>query len=349
MKLPPFILLLVISLALFSGCSKPDLITTAPELPLTAPTRWPVPTPPPSLPEPVMPGISDYADYYPDSMSTEEITSDFTRSFHSKDPRLVWTTLRWTRKDLVVKFRNGRTLGLFSTIAKYAHARTMAEAKHCSSSQDFRLLSVTGNIIGFEHTDSTYGQGCSASVYSYWRFVSIDLAKMGSLDYPLDPEEYPVLRESTARLSLADLFGENEVLAALLANPSVAQTLSENETPAPTGLKEFVKLFGYSGYRFGQHTLLLELDFPLRFVFKGVEEGKVVVAISLTPGAHSMQAVQKGIDIRLPIPARLRKDILAAASGQNGFLMNETKTSAGTGYTDLEFGPKVEWVDKSGK
>jgi hypothetical protein len=315
------ILILLVISVIAAACGDNSAASRTSPVPSASPASAPTPE------------IGEGVPYYQD---TEWSDAMFSWSYRSKDPRLVWESLRWNKKDLAVKFKDGRTLGLFSKIAKESDAKTKANEPRCETSHSFRLLSVVGNIIGFEHTDSVVGVGCAGSAYSYWRFVSIDLAKKGSISYPLEPENYPepVIHSPTARVSLADLFEEKDIVAALAANPEVAEIISKNETPAPERLEEFI------GYRFGKGALELERDFPLRFVFRGIENGKVIVRISLEPCAHVFQALQHGIDMALPIPIRLRKDILAAASRENGFLMKDAKGVLGSGYTEYEFEPR---------
>ena len=253
---------MLICLAILTACGRSDRVSTAPELPpAPVPSASPASAPTPERGE----GVPHYQD-------TEWSAEAFSWSYRLRDPRLVWESIKWNKKDLVVKFKNGRTLGLFSKIAKESDAKTKAVEPRCETWHSFRLLSVVGNIIGFEHEDSTLGVGCAASVYSYWRFVSIDLAKKGRISYPLEPENYPepVIHSPTARVGLADLFEEKDILAALEANPEVAEIISQNKITAPGSLDEFIRHFTY---RFGNGALELERDFPLRFVFRGVENG----------------------------------------------------------------------------
>jgi hypothetical protein len=283
-------------------------------------------------------------------MDTEWSDEPFEWDYKAGARSSKWSRLIWNKRDLFVNYRGGKVLGFFSTIARSEYNKLLAagHTEHCIRTHSFRLLAVIGNIISFEHESSMFGEGCNASVYSEWQFASIDLGKKGGVSYPDISENdwpAPVMRSSTRMLSLTELFDEKELLAALLANAKVAAVITENGGQTPASLKEFVKFFTDRNYMF-DHVFSLERDFLLRFVFRGIENDKVKVRISLSPASHALQALQDYIEISLPLPARLRKALLAADSRKQGFLMKDAKTIAGSGCSEFEFGPAVEFPHK---
>lgn len=256
------------------------------------------------------------------------------------------SSFEWDGKDLFVQRRGEKKQGIFSQLARnnFLSASKEITVSGCEFSHYFSLLSVVGSIVSFEHET---GVICGIPV-SDWRFSSLELDKAGEFIYPT--QEKSAKKEANGLpskiVSLLELFSDDEITAALLANQRISQEISKaiakgNLTETPLNLREFNMYFTKRDYeKFGSY-LFFDEDYLTRFVFHHLSGDKVVVRISLTPtSGSSRSAVREHIEILLPVPKTLRSSLLRADSGKEGFLMKDAPKHVGTSAAKFEFSGK---------
>jgi hypothetical protein len=254
------------------------------------------------------------------------------RPWRAKDGNL---TLDWDGGDLSAVVNGREVSHIFRRISNARTARIRRDSGYndCEVSHSFRLASVVGYLVSFEQSEVMF---CGTTSID-WRYTSIDLQKLSKLDLPSFSElenDDPLNRPGTPLISLADWFTEDDIFQALLANKEIAAGLARAVNlgtlkQPPSNLFEFRKLFTSIDYdTFG--NLFFEEDFLTRFAFHHMDGEKVYIWISLTPTSHAAQAGQHHLEIALPIPEKLRSDLLQSKSQMMGFLMTDAHLKVGT-------------------
>ncbi len=189
----------------------------------------------------------------------------------------------WDTKDLSVQIKEIK-LKLFSEIAESHHRSLLRSASDqgCEDGHFFRLSSVVGNLVSFEHE---IGFSCGAVTSSDWRYATIDVAKEGNLAYPKTRVPDGKTRGgnvSSKVLNLSELFSEDDILSAFLANKMVSDEISKaldkrTITSPPKTMADFSELFTKTDYSLFDGSFYLASDFLSRFAFNRIEAGKVAV------------------------------------------------------------------------
>lgn len=252
--------------------------------------------------------------------------------------------LEWDGKDLYFRERSREKQGVFSLLARNLNRSlsSTADLKGCDDTHHFRLLSVVGTVISFEHEN---GFICGTTSEK-WRYTSIDLNKPGDIMYLNSSEaqnEKRFIQPSSSKLiSLKELFPEDDILSGLLANQLISQEIinainDKRIITTPQNLSEFGKFFTKFDYSKFGGDFYLEKDFLTRFAFKDIRENKVSICISLTPTTHANSANHEYIEIYLPIPQKLQKFLELAASEKEGFLIKDARDKVGNKFASFKF------------
>ena len=252
-------------------------------------------------------------------------------------------SLDWDGNDLYLQIRGGKRQGIFAQIAynDYKSLRKNPDSRNCSNSHYFRVLSVVGSIVSFEHEN---GLTCGTSS-AQWKYASMDLKKMGDFAYTsFERAESRNAMEipSTKMVALTELFSGTELLTAFLANQSISHEIStalgENALQSsPRTLSEFSDFFCKFDYSKFGGDFYLEPDFLTRFAFHHIEGEKIAIWISLTPTSHAAQAEQEHLEIFLPIPDQMRQHLSSAELRRKSFLMKDARQAIGSSYAKFDF------------
>ncbi len=182
----------------------------------------------------------------------------------------IWTgssggfSWAWTDRDLRASV-GGRRVWSGRTVPE----RDAARMSECTEySVGMSLLSVVGPVASYEETTSWYCPG-AAHPSGYTAYVAVDATR------------------PRARPKLTDWFREEDVRAALLADPVVRRTLAEAEVRTPPArLDALVKALSEASpgceYSFPE-------DLLSRFAFHHLEGGKVAVRLGLSHGCEVMR------------------------------------------------------------
>jgi hypothetical protein len=243
-------------------------------------------------------------------------------------------TITWDGKDLFLTKNKGKKYGIFSTIAQnyYRFKQIEPANRGCYNGHFFRVLSIVGKIMSFEHEGDFSCQGA----YLFWRYGSIDLDKPGDLVFPRSGEA------GAKMVKLTDFYSENDILSVLLANREISDgistAVSQKRIPVrPKTLTEFTESVTDWEIDKPNYEVGFEPDYLTRFVFHHIEGENVAIWISLTPTLHAYQAVHDHIEILLPIPDKLRQPLISADSKQMGFLFKDAEGLVGTSFTSFEY------------
>jgi hypothetical protein len=205
--------------------------------------------------------------------------------------------------------------------------------EHITYERKFTLLSVVGSIVSLK--DELYYE-ITPSAHPGWeiRFTAIDLAKPGKVPDTWANEEGLNLKKLGKVAKLTDYFPEQGVLKALLNHASIQEALPEESPQSLAKLFDFLKgqRIEIQGdpYTFPQ-------DFLTRFAFHHLEGDRVAVRLGLLSGEGAARGWHAELGLLLPIPPALKKSLSLAASGQEGFLMENRKKLAGEAVTLITF------------
>ena len=231
--------------------------------------------------------------------------------------RTFWTggsggfTFAWTDRDLRASVGTRRVWT--------ARTGPEKEARTMSGCTDYEvtvtLLSVVGSVASYEETTSWYCTG-AAHPSAYTTYRAVDASR------PQAPAK------------LTDWFPEQEVRAALLADPLVrkALTAARVRTP-PARLTALVQTLSEAP---SECEYAFSDDLLTRFAFHHLEGGKVAVRLGLSHGCEVMRGRLTQLGILLPIPERLKAPLAQAAAGRQGFLADRGRTIAGDRTTELQ-------------
>ena len=211
----------------------------------------------------------------------------------------------------------------------------------------FRLLSVVGSLVSFEDNLDAYSKILKMPAkenFAYRdviesRFLTIDLAKPGELSNLVE-DDLPTTEVDPAHpgkaVLLTDLFAEQDILQALLKDAVINRALSlakeSKQIKQPTNLTELMTLLeGNLGVN--NCPFSFSDDYLTRFAFHHLENDKVAVRLSLTPGNQACHGQKAQLGLLLPIPPSLKESLALADSNKQGFLMRQQA---------IKFTPKQE-------
>lgn len=261
-----------------------------------------------------------------------------------KTQPVIWTgksggfEIRWTTADIQARPLNQPDRLVFSA-ARLAHRgfQTFISPPNLDGSEErvtyerkFTLLSVVGSIISLKD-ELYYNIQPSAHPGLETRFTAIDLAKSGEVVY-VSPPEADLFELDLAKLGkvakLTDYFPEEEVLKALLNNAIIQE---EYGGESPQSLAELLTLL--KGLLINEIPYLFPRDFLTRFAFHHPEGENVAVRLGLPSVGGAARGLHAELNLLLPIPPALKKSLTLAASGKEGFLMEDQRKVAGDGGT----------------
>jgi hypothetical protein len=249
--------------------------------------------------------------------------------------QLIWEgtsggfQIRWTTRD-VAATKAGASEGAAFSLARdltaayerEAAARAADEAKTggpspanpCTWQGKVEVLSIVGSIVSYRVTRSITCEH-EAHPSGESRLVSIDLATAGATGGSPKP------------LTLADLFSEASVLAALRNDPLVKQVIRSDEDAAKTLPGLVQALSSGPPVLDDKACFAFPDDLLSRFAFHHLEDGSVAVRVGL-PGAAPCRENLTFLGILLPVPRSLSEALAAAATKSEGFLMKDPPASA---------------------
>lgn len=260
--------------------------------------------------------------------------------------------MRWTTSDISAQLSDKNAQMLFSVIplAKRGFEVFSAVMKDpgagtagadCSYERSFRVLSVVGSLVSLEDGSYAFCQGWAHPAMET-RWTAIDLAKPGDVAYASTDGLAPIdidLTKLGKVVMLTDVFAEDAILNALLADPIIKQALQHIGTlTSPHTLHDLPKLLENRSLEAGDCVFRLPVDVLTRFVFHHVEKDHVAVRLGLPPNAEACRTQHARLGVLLPIPASLKTSLALAASGKEGFLMKNQKKIAGNQTTTVAFG-----------
>lgn len=194
----------------------------------------------------------------------------------------------------------------------------------CSYAETFRLLGVVGSLISYEASQDSY---CAdASGRWAWPHPSVDTAY-----HVID------LKHAATPLKLTDLFPENEILEALLADPLVKKAFTENRiTKRPQTLGELLAICEEKSLSFQPLGITSRspkgctFTFPEnaleQFAFHHLEKDNVAVRIRLQPDSGACRTALAELGLLLSIPESLKPMFVEAEQDRQGFLMKDVFT-----------------------
>ncbi len=222
----------------------------------------------------------------------------------------------------------------------------------------FKLLSIVGSLISFEDNldaSSKIYKMPSREVYAYRdkiesRFLTIDLAKTGDLNYSVEDGEPTGEIDSTQTgkaVFLTDLFSEQDILRALLNDAVIKRALSKaKKGKPPMSLSELTSRLEEQDLIAGNCVFYLPDDYLTRFAFHHIENNKIAVRLSLQPTIQACRGQKAQLGLLLPIPTALNKSLALADSAKQGFLMkrqemtNKLKEETYVGFDENDAPPK---------
>jgi hypothetical protein len=242
--------------------------------------------------------------------------------------KIIWTgrsggySWRWTTQDITARSKPNTEPPRFSAIAplKKEIGEGVVRGDY-EDRQEYRerltVLSVVGSIVSYER--ASYDDLGGAHPHLYTRYIAADVSR----------EKGPV--------KLTDLFPDKDVLKAFLADPLVRKALERLKAEKdPKTTEELVRQLSReestpddSVYQFGP-------DLLNRFAFHHLEGDRVAVRIGLSHKSELSRGTLTQVGLLLPVSSRMKGRLARAASGDEGFLMDEAKKRFGDQCTLLE-------------
>lgn len=263
----------------------------------------------------------------------------------SKLEKTIWAgrsgvfKLRWTTSDITASSSSNQADVRFSakdlaTRGFQEFAALLEEGANCFSDRTFTVLSVVGSIVSFR--DNSSGMCVpSAHPFGETRFTSIDLARPDGVAYKELTMNVDLTNPGKI-VRLSDLFPEEDILNAMLADPLVKRALAEDKIVAPPKtLAQFVNTFTRAGLS-NKECYSVSVDLLTRFAFHHLENDRVAVRLGLS-GTSLCRENLTQIGILLPIPPSLKTALKLAESGKEGFLMKDLQKISGNQTTMLSF------------
>lgn len=183
------------------------------------------------------------------------------------------------------------------------------------------VLSVVGPIVSYKA--ETYYDGGGAHPGGDTEFRAVDVGNPAH------------------SVSLADLFPDQDLLKALLADTVIQKTMAENGLKQkPSTTAELVKMLTMKLTPLTENgDFEFESDFLNRFALRDVRNGMVSVRICLSGGGGANRYMYTQLGLTLPIPPLLRTPLRLSATRQEGFLMRDSAAVSHGLLTYLKYGP----------
>lgn len=249
----------------------------------------------------------------------------------------------WDGKDLTMSLGKEKKIEIFSEFAKsdYRFLKKFENTKGCSTNYYYRPLAIAGNLVSFNYES---GFLCGAINTVEWGYSTFELARDGRFLFYHPNAKGPVSTKDPTGIALSDIFAENDVFTALMADERISSDIEKlvgqgKIDKAPENLAELSKLVD----RFQDDFLGGEFYWNFdQFAIHHLENGKANVWISLLRQAPPARALREHLEISLPIPEKIKQSLLLADSHEEGFLMKDANEMVGTGYATFEFGKRAE-------
>lgn len=255
------------------------------------------------------------------------------------------STVTWAANDLWIS-ANGKKTRPFADSLEEIHEASVTNVKGMPRTGLSRVTdkvfvtikSAIGSVVTFEVAyvgfEFTGGVGSSPSTNVWW--LTLDLEKTGDIRPLVEPD---IENARCNRIvNLRELFGEEVLIAALLNNPEIMNSIAtQNRSAPPTSLKG---LFKYKGIRNDVPRIATSdgnywvTPYSLEhFVFERVEGNEVIVKIALTTLLNSEI---RFLEIALPIPPDLLQQVRSAANRESGFLGHMSESISGGRRTEVK-------------
>lgn len=252
----------------------------------------------------------------------------------------IWTgksggfAIRWTDSDIQVHPLKSPNRVVFSarSLAQQEFARIKASEKkyglkerYCEIVASYGIFSVVGSILSLFEGGDVYCEETAHPSHTS-RYIAIDLKKPGGF--------------TKKRVKLTDYFPEEAIYQALLADPRVRKALARREPrlpQSPRSLGELYASFKDMPLDDGESSYELPKDFLTRFAFHHLEGDKVAVRLALPFLGQVNAGLNLELDLLLPVPESLKESLALAASGKEGFLMQDQERLSGGRYTIMRF------------
>ena len=202
--------------------------------------------------------------------------------------------ISWDGKDLWLKLEAGKQIGIFSELAKsdYKALEKMENTKGCSTNYYYRPLAIAGNFVSFEYES---GFLCGSINTKEWGYSTFELASDGRFVFYRPDAKVGVSTADPAGVALSDIFAEDDVFAALMADERISSDISKllgqgkiDKTPRNlTELRKVVERF-QDDFLGGQFFWNFD-----QFAIHQIVNDKANVRISLLRQAPPARAVRK--------------------------------------------------------
>jgi hypothetical protein len=262
-------------------------------------------------------------------------------SGESRGAKILWTT-----KDIYIsnghtsyKFFSNYVKGLYERNYKYERrysktgtsfkGKMFGKTPDCPEWTDGEIVSIVGPMM-FLEVETFLGCGIM-QYHKHW--VVVDLLHPSNIKWYADTKEDQDFTGYGVKLS--DFFSDAEILNGLLQTDHVKEAIAlidpefrpktvaelinwfqkkydESMAPEPV-----VKKWDFTDLEV-DNTGRLSARLYTGFVFDKVDHDALVVRVGLYP-VHKSHEVAN-IEIKLPIPGKIRTDIIAAQGKQNGYL-----------------------------
>ncbi len=253
-------------------------------------------------------------------------------------------SLRWTTKDLYIEAPSGAER-IFSLMVKSDIERLRkdrgsqsGEASDCEYVRHYKLLSVVDPLISFE---DEFAIGCGrARPSSSFRFTTIDVNKAAELlqarDNIVPLGQFNITRPGPI-VRLTDYFEEADIVAAMIANPQIANAIKTQLGKSRVTLADLSVVLVKNEYpiKIEGQFFTLDPDFLTRFAFHHLTDNRIVVQLSLSPTAAAAQASRGTLSLELPVPDRLSQSLVAAQKLERGFLSSNAEEISRRRATDF--------------
>lgn len=170
----------------------------------------------------------------------------------------------------------------------------------CEYERSLKLLSIVGPIVSYQQGDSWTCVG-AAHPGAYIAFQTLDL------------------RQPQKKLLLTDVFAAKDILAALLKEPVIKQTLTRVRPPKP--IQTLAQLSEHLQANTHECEYAFESDWLERFAFDHLKGDQVAVRLGLSHGCEAARGRLTQLGIYLPLPAAWKGPFKQASARQAGFLM----------------------------
>jgi hypothetical protein len=133
---------------------------------------------------------------------------------------------------------------------------------------------------------------------------------------------------------LMDYFPEREVLRALQNSAVIKEALRGD---SPSSLAKLYKLLKEQNIWINKVPFIFPRDLLTRFAFHHLQGDKVAVRLGLPSIGGAVRSLHAELDLWMPITPAWKKSLTLAASGKEGFLMQDQERLSRGEYTIMRF------------